>query len=233
MKHALRILLRIKLHKFIPKKLSREARKRGLSPGAPSLLFDLENSLVIPLGYTIPFGALHVNPKLRSGSERILSNVVEALTNLEKNLREKLAITVWRKNELYWGDKINLLPDIVFTINDWSCVVIKDLRKNTVYLDAPYSPRHTGSHRLHGIFIAWGRDFKKCIQASKVSVLDIIPTILYMFEAPIPSNIDGKVLRELLKYGALREPNYVPPIHYRVKRIKQSLANSKHRQIKE
>ena len=142
-------------------------------------------------------------------------------------LGRRLTVTIWRREELYWGDKVGLLPDIIFTINDWDCVIIKDYEENDIYIDAPYSPRHTGSHRLDGIFIAWGKDFKKGIWTDKLSVLDVAPTILYMFGAPIPSNIDGRALRELLEYGASREPKYVPPLYYRVKKIKQSLADSK------
>jgi len=226
-KHAIRAFLRIRLFKLVPRGLRKKARKQVLSVTGLHLITVLEASLVVPLNYTIPFGALHVNPKFRDNAKKILNDVVEALMKLGEELDKELKVTVWRRDELYWGDKVDLLPDIIFTINDWACVVIKDLEKNEIYVEAPYSPRHIGSHRLDGIFVAWGKDFKKGIRVDKLSILDIAPTILYMFGAPIPDNLDGEVLKELFVYGASREPKYVPPVYYRVRKIRKRLASGK------
>jgi len=199
-----------------------------LSSSTTLSFLDFEKSLAIALeGYTIPFGAVHINPKLGSNSERVLNDLTKALKRLGDELDRELIVKAWRSRDLCRGDKVDLLPDIIFTVNDWSCVVVKDPEKDFIYADSTYSPRHTGSHRLYGIFIGQGRDFKKGLRVEEISILDIAPTILYMFDAPIPSNIDGKILRELLKYGASREPKYVPPIYYRVRQIKQALVETR------
>ncbi len=110
-----------------------------------------------------------------------------------------------------------MLLDIVFTINDWSCVVIKNFEEDFVYRENTYSPRHTGSHRLHGIFIAYGKGIKHGIKIDNIYVYDVTSTILHVFGLPIPNDVDGRVLREIFKPEseiARRKPIYADPYYY-------------------
>ncbi len=217
----IKVVKYLRIHKLIPRRLLKRALERGLSFSSNlSLLYNIESSKVLAPDYTIPFGALHVN----SGcSDKVLEKVVEALKNIGNELGKRLVVDIWFSKDIYRGNKLNLLPDVIFTVNNWSCVVVKDPHREFIYLEAPYSPRHTGSHRLHGIFIAKGRDFKKGLDVGEVSILDIVPTILYMFNASIPKAIDGQVLREIFTWGTAREPRYVSNLYYKVRlRIKMS-----------
>lgn len=51
-----------------------------------------------------------------------------------------------------------------------------------------------GYHALHGIFVANGPEIRQGETISQSSILDIAPTILYLADVPIPTNIDGQVL---------------------------------------
>lgn len=217
-----KVLRKTRLTKVIPQKLRKEARKHGLTIASLLYYFDVEKSKLITLEYTIPFGAVHINPRLKN-AEDIIRIFTHSLNALSDELGKKLRVHIWRSRDIYQGDKVDLLPDLIFTINDWSCVIVKDPEKNFIYMDSPYSPRHTGSHRVRGIFVAYGESFKKQLHISRISVLDIAPTVLYIFNAPIPFEIDGKVLKEITVYENTREPRYVPTIYYRIKRSKRTL----------
>lgn len=52
---------------------------------------------------------------------------------------------------------------------------------------------------IKGIFIAYGPDIKKDNINVKVRLIDITPTILYLFGIPIPKDMDGRVLREIFE----------------------------------
>lgn len=63
----------------------------------------------------------------------------------------------------------------------------------------------SGCHRLHGILIAWGAQVRP--QASLPSgertveeahIVDLAPTILHMMGLPVPDDMDGRVLTEIL-----------------------------------
>jgi len=224
-----KILRKTRLGRLIPKRLRVKAHKLRLVAPSSLLYFDLDRSLFIIPEYTIPFGAIHINPKLLKfcKRDRIIEIFVRFIENLSYEINKELKVTVWRKEELYSGDKVDFLPDIIFTINDWSCVIIKDPMMDFVYKDYPYSPRHTGSHRLNGIFIAYGSYFKKGVHIGQISILDVAPTVLYMFNAPIPNTIDGKILQEILRSKATIEPKYVPPLYYRIKFAKARLKDKR------
>ena len=47
--------------------------------------------------------------------------------------------------------------------------------------------------------MAFGPDVKKGMQIKNANICDIAPTILHMFNVPIPSDMDGCVLNEIFK----------------------------------
>ena len=58
--------------------------------------------------------------------------------------------------------------------------------------------RGRGTHRMNGIFIAHGPDFRRSGERDlPMRIIDLTPTILFMFGARIPSNMDGKVLLDI------------------------------------
>ena len=72
-----------------------------------------------------------------------------------------------------------------------------------MFSNLPSVMLRTGSHRSNGIFLAKGEIFKN-IQLNP-SILDIAPTILALYGVDIPSNIDGKVMKECIKEEALKK----------------------------
>jgi predicted AlkP superfamily phosphohydrolase/phosphomutase len=171
---------------------------------------DFEKSVAFALGHTIPFGAIYLNVKGREPCgfveagkqyEQIKAAICGKLVNLGRELNRKLEVTILEPQKVYSGDKVNLAPDILFTINDWECVVIKSFA-DYVFTDSPYSNRHTGSHRMHGIFVSYGPDIRKGGVVEDIRIYDIAPTILHMFNSRIADNSDGRVLTEVFLKGS-------------------------------
>lgn len=77
------------------------------------------------------------------------------------------------------------LPDISFTMKEVSFFDKKPTK-------IPLQP----GHRQNGIFIAYGKDIKKGKEI-EANIVDIVPTILHIFDIPVPSYIDGRVLKEI------------------------------------
>jgi len=58
----------------------------------------------------------------------------------------------------------------------------------------------TGSHsEENGVFIIYGPNIKTGKKLKEIKSYDITPTILSLMNLPIPSNTDGRVLKELFK----------------------------------
>ena len=57
-----------------------------------------------------------------------------------------------------------------------------------------------------GVFIAYG-DAIQNVRLTDISVLDIAPTVLALYNAELPASMDGKVLTECIKPQILRTLN--------------------------
>jgi len=56
----------------------------------------------------------------------------------------------------------------------------------------------SGCHRLHGIFIGNGAAFVNGATVPNARIIDLAPTILHMFNVPVPEDMDGRVLTDAL-----------------------------------
>jgi predicted AlkP superfamily phosphohydrolase/phosphomutase len=63
------------------------------------------------------------------------------------------------------------------------------------------TPSYTfsGHHEMEGILIASGGPFRAGTLDQGVSLLDVTPTLLHLMHQPVPDNVDGKVLTEILE----------------------------------
>lgn len=75
----------------------------------------------------------------------------------------------------------------------------------------PVVPFRTGEHRLHGILVASGPHFQKGVELDEVSVLDVTPTLLYLFGLPSARDMDGRIVTEALdpEFVAEHPPQYI------------------------
>jgi predicted AlkP superfamily phosphohydrolase/phosphomutase len=63
----------------------------------------------------------------------------------------------------------------------------------------PEIPFRTGDHRPYGILVASGPHFKQGVKIERASVLDVTPTLLYLFGLPSASDMDGRVVEEAIE----------------------------------
>ena len=184
--------------------------------------------------YFAGYNGININLKGRepegivevSEYEKVRSDLI----NMLKQLRDpETGITVvknvYRREEIYWGDCLSRLPDIVIEyINESfyeSCLSFGEtfLKRDMFY--KPSDPPVSSAHTRRGIFLAYGPDIR-CMgdKPLKVSIYDITPTILHIFSLPIPNDIDGKVLTEIFDLEssiAKRKPAFVNPDYYQLK----------------
>ncbi len=110
---------------------------------------------------------------------------------------EPLVERVYEREDLYEGPHAHLAPDLTVVIADWRyrTIGLYDFTTNKVISPA-FGP--TGDHRMEGVLIAHGPAFKTGASPKGADLLDIAPTILHLLGVPIPADMDGRVLTELL-----------------------------------
>ncbi len=105
---------------------------------------------------------------------------------------------VYERDELYHGPQSRLAPDLTVVLGDWRyrTIGLHDFTTNTVISPA-FGP--TGDHRMEGVFIANGAAFLPgAALPESANLLDIAPTILHLLGVPVPDDMDGRVLTEIL-----------------------------------
>jgi len=125
---------------------------------------------------------------------------------------EKIVDAVLRREEVYHGDHVERAPDLLIRWRDYAyysgkrhesgrSAIFGDPR--SVYFDNSEFPQ-TGTHRIHGIFLADGPSIRKGADLSGLRLMDMAPTILYLLGAGIPTDMDGRVLESVIDPDHLR-----------------------------
>ncbi len=122
---------------------------------------------------------------------------------------EPLVENVYERDELYHGPHAAMGPDLTVVLTDWRyrTIGLHDFTTHRVVSPA-FGP--TGDHRMDGILLASGAAFRTGASPRGARLLDIAPTVLHLLGVPVPDDMDGRVLTELL------DPSVTPidvPVH--------------------
>lgn len=111
---------------------------------------------------------------------------------------EPLVEHVYERDELYAGPHAHLAPDLTVVLHDWRyrTIGLHDFTTNRLISPA-FGP--TGDHRMEGMIVASGPPFRTGAAPQGATLLDIAPTVLHLLGVPIPSDMDGRVLTEILE----------------------------------
>jgi predicted AlkP superfamily phosphohydrolase/phosphomutase len=202
--------------KNLPSTFKRQV-KRFLPIGQPfferlAQQIDWKKTKVYSLGY---FGNLFVNLKGREPLgivehgeeyESVMEEVISRLHELRDPEDGKAVIErVYRKEELYHGEALDLLPDVLLVMRNYAYMALNqfgEIEPSKGIFGKPLKGMgeltHTGSHRSDGILILYGENVEKG-RTGKASMLDIAPTVLYVSEVPIVKGYDGKILLDFFE----------------------------------
>jgi predicted AlkP superfamily phosphohydrolase/phosphomutase len=156
--------------------------------------FDLERSKAIAGRYSDTAGGIHILDKWHYDALR--DKIINQLERFGERMTPPVRINAYKKEEIYKGEYLKLAPDIIFFINDFRCSIRAGFPDNETLFE-PKTPTtsKSGTHRKEGVLIIHGSG----IQKGKIEarIYDIAPTLLYMFDQPIPNDLDGHVLLKI------------------------------------
>lgn len=120
-------------------------------------------------------------------------DIIEGLKELEDpEDGKKVVRRMFRKEEIYRGPALSNLPDIVAELNE-GYLATSEIGPLI------FCRTKTFAHRRYGTFIAYGDAFKEKMLINEAKIVDVTPTILHMMNAPIPEDVDGKVLKDIFR----------------------------------
>jgi predicted AlkP superfamily phosphohydrolase/phosphomutase len=187
--------------RFAPSRFSRSLSDKVNYVIVEDSNIDWEKTVVFTQPSEHVCGDLYLNVKGREPKgavdpldyERTRNEIIQKLRNLEdpKN-GEKLSAKVYKKEEIYEGENLNLAPDLMIQIDN-------DLGgfNARVGYDRIFIESKEGDHKQNGIFLAYGPQIRKGTKIESVKVYDITPTILHIFDLPVDRDMNGRVLKEI------------------------------------
>jgi predicted AlkP superfamily phosphohydrolase/phosphomutase len=132
----------------------------------------------------------------------LLAEITQALYQLvDPEDGGKVVDRVYRRDEIYHGPYAELGADLNVIMRDMS--YITHLRRELASTDifGPVTTNESGTHRPNGLAIVSGDDISGGVHNLEANVVDVTPTILSVMGIPRPSDLDGRVWHEALRYG--------------------------------
>jgi predicted AlkP superfamily phosphohydrolase/phosphomutase len=203
-------------------KLRRTLDKRRAGRGLLKRFFlsfsdvDWTRTRAYSIGY---IGEVHINLKGREPQgivergaeyERLRDQLIGDLRALTLPDGAPLIEHIWKKEEIYRGAHLDAAPDILFLPRNLETIAFGDFEfgSNKV-LEKSFGV--SSSHRMNGIFIASGAGIRNIGEFRGAQLIDLAPTLLHLLGLPVPRDVDGRVLTEILtdartvEYGGTSE----------------------------
>jgi len=157
--------------------------------------------------------------------------ISELLKIVDPETGRKIVQDAFRREDIYHGPYVSEAPDIVFLTKNLEYAATDRIYGSSLVSEPVHKGR--GTHRMNGIFIAYGPDIKNTgEELKKARITDLAPTILHMFSLKIPEDMDGKVLTHIfdpnsqiakrpIKYHKITEKERIRESIRRLKKLQQ------------
>jgi predicted AlkP superfamily phosphohydrolase/phosphomutase len=124
---------------------------------------------------------------------------------------ERIVERAYRREEVYSGPCSDEAPDVVVKWNtheDYTYAFRLSSKSSRLAWTEEIDPNHpenmsfftgkSGSHRDNGIFLAEGPAVRAGTELRGAKIIDVAPTILHLMGVPVPKDMDGRVLVDML-----------------------------------
>lgn len=139
--------------------------------------------------------------------ERLREEIIGRLLDVkDPETGERVVAEAYKREEIYKGDFIEKTPDIVFKFSpDYAG---GQEQEGDVITPVPedITGYFSGIHSRDGIFIFCGRNVRKGAVIKPADIVDVLPTILYDLNLPIPDDLDGRIIEEAFTESFRRNP---------------------------
>jgi predicted AlkP superfamily phosphohydrolase/phosphomutase len=131
--------------------------------------------------------------------QRVREEIIAKLQTLRDPESGELVVeSIFRREELYAGDFLEKAPDIVFLPRRLEYFGFGEYEFGSHRIIEPMRRGISGTHRMNGIFMAYGAAIKPGAVVENASLYDLAPTILRLMDEPPVGHMDGRVLEEVM-----------------------------------
>jgi predicted AlkP superfamily phosphohydrolase/phosphomutase len=125
--------------------------------------------------------------------EQVRDQVIDRLWQLSDPVTgEKIVEAIYRREEIYSGPELDKAPDIVFIPARLEYFGFGEYEFGSHRIVEAMRRGISGTHRMNGIFLAYGPDIRPGIEVEGAQITDLAPTILHLMGEPVPVHMDGR-----------------------------------------
>lgn len=150
---------------------------------------------------------------IRPGTEydQLVQQIITTLRQArDPDTGQPIVEAVYSRHQLYSGPHFDIAPDIVFICHPTHRTGTGLHQGYTTPVDLDSLLKDNGVHTMDGILFAHGKDIAPGKRIEGANLIDIAPTALHLANLPVPSEMDGKVLTDLLTPQRAKTPvNYI------------------------
>ena len=183
--------------------------KNSIDSALVTGMMDWKNTAAFAIG---TYGNIRINlmgmepmgivphSEYRSTCERIKQSLLR-LKDPETD--ETVVERVYSMDEIYSGECLENAPDLLLKFKDYKYYAFPKLKYEPdakVFYKRPKEMKEgvcldsLSEHAENGIFMVKGRGVRKGHRIEDARIIDVMPTVLYLMGAPIPQDLDGRVL---------------------------------------
>lgn len=188
-------------------------RERAHALGRPPTVVDWSRTRAFAYGV---FGNVVVNlrGRERDGAvepweyDALCAELAARLADLRSPAGEPIVAAVHRREDLFHGPELTRIPDLVVEFRDYAWLGKGNLTERSEELADRVVPTahpnivYSGSHRPDGIFVLAGPAAREGARLAP-GILDVAPTVFYLLDEPIPTDLEGRLLAEALEPALL------------------------------
>lgn len=139
--------------------------------------------------------------------ERVRDDVIARLGQLrDPDTGEEVVEAVYRREEIYAGHRADRAPDILFIPRRLEYFGFGEYEFGSNRTIDPVRHGISGTHRMDGVFLAFGRGIRAGARIEGARIVDLAPTIMHLMGEPVPGHMDGQVLRDAITEGFQPQP---------------------------
>jgi predicted AlkP superfamily phosphohydrolase/phosphomutase len=139
--------------------------------------------------------------------ETVRGYVIDELEKLrDPETGQSVVERAYRRGEIYHGKFVEDAPDIIIMWNrdeyrsrpshtSTDGVFMRRIERDELE-KLEYHLQANADHRMDGILFLHGHGIRENYEIKNTNIMDLAPTILFLFDIPIPQDMDGKVVRE-------------------------------------
>ncbi|HWQ14620.1 MAG TPA: alkaline phosphatase family protein [Roseiflexaceae bacterium] len=171
---------------------------------AQTAAIDYERSKAYYVRIFDPVGGIRINAQ-GAERERLRDELLEAIrAATDPQTGGPIVRWAWRREECYHGPYADSMPDIILVMHPDYGSSDRLSNYSAIVTDRP-TIGDPGGHHIEGIFIASGPQIAaQPAPLPNLEIADIAPTVLHLMGLPVPDDMDGRVLTEILTAERLR-----------------------------